>query len=275
MFYLQKESEFLEEYKDIIFIIGSPDFFGAGIQDDNKLNVLIMCIAYKDIETGYIEKDKKIVVRMKIKRNELDYYKNIIKRESIVKLKVRCEKEQGDKLAEFLLADIIDNNYKKDEDLNSMLEEYLKPVYYNDAILGDFLYNRTVASFDKELEWVNNKKILVAFDDSTESDKNRAVSFLRDIFLNKEKFDKKVKEYCAMRIIKEGNNVSAKNSRNTIDDEIFIKEFMSKIDFLEIIVHEMDDYVNYRLGNKQFSKMDIIVGGDLNGNLLDPYITPF
>ena len=274
MFYLQKESEFLEEYKDVAFIIGSPDFFGARTEDDDKINVLIMCIAYKDIEIGYIEKNKKIVVRMKIYEKELDYYKKIIKRESIVKLKVRYEKEQGEELAEFLLADIIDNNYK-DEDLNKMLKEYLTPICYNDEVLGSFLYNRMVGSFDKEIEWVNNKKILAAFDDSNESDKNKAASFLRDVFLNKEEFDKKVKDYSARKIIREGNNISSKNGGNTIDEEVFIKQFMGKMDFVEIIVHEKDDYVNYRLGNKNVFKMDIIVEGNLNGNLFNAFISPF
>ena len=59
MFFLQKESEFLDEYKDVAFIIGSPEFLGAKSENDNKINVLMICIAYKDIETGYIEKIKK------------------------------------------------------------------------------------------------------------------------------------------------------------------------------------------------------------------------
>ena len=58
MFFLQKESEFLDEYKDVAFIIGSPEFLGAKSENDNKINVLMICIAYKDIETGYIEKNK-------------------------------------------------------------------------------------------------------------------------------------------------------------------------------------------------------------------------
>ena len=165
MFYLQKESEFRDEYKDIAFIIGSPDFLGAKTEDDNKINVLIICIAYKDMETNYIEKNKKILVRMKIDEKEMDYYKSILKRESVVKLKVRYEKEQGEELAEFLLADIIDSNYE-DEDLTPMLKEYLEPIYYKDEVLGDFLYNRMVGSFDKEFDWVNNRKILIAFDDA-------------------------------------------------------------------------------------------------------------
>ena len=274
MFYLQKESEFSEEYKDVAFIIGSPDFFGAKTEDDDKINVLIMCIAYKDIETGCIEKNKKIVVRMKIYEKELDYYKKIIKRESIVKLKVRYEKEQGEELAEFLLADIIDNNYE-DEDLNKMLKEYLTPISYNDEVLGSFLYNRMVGSFDKEIEWVNNKKVLAAFDDSSESDNNKAALFLRDIFINKEEFDKKVKTYSARKIIRESNNITSKSGGNINDEEVIIKQFMGKMDFVEIIVHEKDDSVNYRLGNKNVFKMDIIVEGNLNGNLFNAFISPF
>ena len=188
MFYLQKESEFLDEYKDVAFIIGSPEFFGAKSEDDDRINVLMMCIAYKDIETNYIEKNKKIVVRMKIDEKDLDYYKSIIKRESVVKFKVRYEKEQGEELAEFLLSDIIENDYE-DEDLTPMLREYLKPIIYNDETLGDFLYNRALGSFDKNIAWTNNKNILIAFDDSSEYNNNKAINFFRNIFSDKEDWD--------------------------------------------------------------------------------------
>ena len=255
MFYLQKESEFLDEYKDVAFIIGSPEFFGAKSEDDDRINVLMMCIAYKDIETNYIEKNKKIVVRMKIDEKDLDYYKSIIKRESVVKFKVRYEKEQGEELAEFLLSDIIENNYE-DEDLTQMLREYLKPIIYTDETLGDFLYNRALGSFDKNIAWTNNKNILIAFDDSSEYYKDKAVNFFRNI-------------------LKEGNELSAKNGGSTIDEDDFIKEFVNKIDLIEIIVHETDNYVNYRLGNKNVFHIDVIIEGDLSGNFINAFIGRF
>ena len=270
MFFLQKESEFLDEYKDVAFIIGAPEFLGAKSEDDDRVNVLMICIAYKDIETNYIEKNKKIVVRMKIDEKDLDYYKSIIKRESVVKFKVRYEKEQGEDLAEFLLSDIIESNYK-DEDLSSMLEEYLKPIIYTDEILGDFLYNRAVGSFDKEIEWVSGNKILTAFDDSDEFNKDKAAMFFRNIYLNKDEFDTKLKDYAAKIIIKQGNEASGK----TIDADAFIREFMSKIKLMEIIVHEVHNYVNYRLGNKKVFPMDVIVEGDLNLNFSNAFISRF
>ena len=42
-----------------------------------------------------------------------------------------------------------------------MLREYLKPIIYNDETLGDFLYNRALGSFDKNIAWTNNKNILL------------------------------------------------------------------------------------------------------------------
>ena len=274
MFYLQKESEFLDEYKDVAFIIGSPEFFGAKSEDDDRINVLMMCIAYKDIETNYIEKNKKIVVRMKIDEKDLDYYKSIIKRESVVKFKVRYEKEQGEELAEFLLSDIIENNYE-DEDLTQMLREYLKPIIYTDETLGDFLYNRALGSFDKNIAWTNNKNILIAFDDSSEYYKDKAVNFFRNIFSDKEDWDIRIKDYAARKIIKEGNELSAKNGGSTIDEDDFIKEFVNKIDLIEIIVHETDNYVNYRLGNKNVFHIDVIIEGDLSGNFINAFIGRF
>ncbi|WP_297205471.1 DUF2262 domain-containing protein [uncultured Brachyspira sp.] len=274
MFYLQKESEFLDEYKDVAFIIGSPEFFGAKSEDDDRINVLMMCIAYKDIETNYIEKNKKIVVRMKIDEKDLDYYKSIIKRESVVKFKVRYEKEQGEELAEFLLSDIIENNYE-DEDLTPMLREYLKPIIYNDETLGDFLYNRALGSFDKNIAWTNNKNILIAFDDSSEYNNNKAINFFRNIFSDKEDWDIRIKDYAARKIIKDGNELSAKNGGSIVDEDAFIKEFMNKIDLIEIIVHEIDNYVNYRLGNKKVFHIDVIIEGDLSGNFINAFVGRF
>ena len=274
MFYLQKESEFLDEYKDVAFIIGSPEFFGAKSEDDDRINVLMMCIAYKDIETNYIEKNKKIVVRMKIDEKDLDYYKSIIKRESVVKFKVRYEKEQGEELAEFLLSDIIENNYE-DEDLTQMLREYLKPIIYTDETLGDFLYNRALGSFDKNIAWTNNKNILIAFDDSSEYNNNKAINFFRNIFSDKEDWDIRIKDYAARKIIKDGNELSAKNGGSIVDEDAFIKEFMNKIDLIEIIVHEIDNYVNYRLGNKNVFNIDVIIEGDLSGNFINAFIGRF
>lgn len=274
MFYLQKESEFRDEYKDAAFIIGSPDFLGAKTEDDNKINVLIICIAYKDIETNYIEKNKKIVVRMKIDEKEMDYYKSILKRESVVKLKVRYEKEQGEELAEFLLADIIDSNYK-DEDLTPMLKEYLEPIYYKDEVLGDFLYNRMVGSFDKEFDWINNIKVLIAFDDADEYYKEKSVNFIRNIFSDIEYWNNEIKEYSARSIISQGNKAAAKRGENTVDEREFVKEFANKIDLIEIIIHEKDDYVNYRLGNKRVFPLDVIVEGDLRGNFINAFISQF
>ena len=274
MFYLQKESEFLDEYKDVAFIIGSPEFFGAKSEEDDRINVLMMCIAYKDIETNYIEKNKKIVVRMKIDEKDLDYYKSIIKRESVVKFKVRYEKEQGEELAEFLLSDIIENNYE-DEDLTQMLREYLKPIIYTDETLGDFLYNRALGSFDKNIAWTNNKNILIAFDDSSEYNNNKAINFFRNIFSDKEDWDIRIKDYAARKIIKDGNELSAKNGGSTIDEDDFIKEFVNKIDLIEIIVHETDNYVNYRLGNKKVFHIDVIIEGDLSGNFINAFVGRF
>lgn len=274
MFYLQKESEFLDEYKDVAFIIGSPEFLGAKSENDNKINVLMICIAYKDMETNYIEKNKKIVVRMKIDEKDLDYYKNIIKRESVVKFKVRYEKEQGEDLAEFLLSDIIESNYE-DIDLTPMLEEYIKPIIYTDEIIGDFLYNRALGSFDKELLWTNDKKILIAFDDSEEIYKDKAINFFRNIYSDKNGWDRKIKDYAARKIIRQGNEVSVNKGGNTIDENLFVLEFMNKIELIEIVVHEVHNYVNYRLGNKNVFPMDVIVEGDLNCEFFNAVISKF
>ena len=50
---------------------------------------------------------------------------------------------------------------------------------------------------------------------------------------------------------------------------------MNKIDLIEIIVHEIDNYVNYRLGNKKVFHIDVIIEGDLSGNFINAFVGRF
>ena len=54
-----------------------------------------------------------------------------------------------------------------------------------------------------------------------------------------------------------------------------LSKFMNKIELSEIIIHEHDNYVNYRLGNKKVFPLDVIVEGDLNGNFMNAFISQF
>ena len=87
------------------------------------------------------------------------------------------------------------------------------------------------------------------------------------MFLLGQSFDRK--------IIKDGNELSAKNGGSIVDEDAFIKEFMNKIDLIEIIVHEIDNYVNYRLGNKKVFHIDVIIEGDLSGNFINAFVGRF
>ena len=87
--------------------------------------------------------------------------------------------------------------------------------------------------------------------------------------------DKKIRDYSSKKIIKEGNYITEKSGGNSIKEETFIKEIMGKIDFVSVMVHEKDNYVNYRLGNRAIFNVDIIVEGDLNGNLFNAFISSF
>lgn len=76
---------------------------------------------------------------MKIYENELEHYKNLIKEKIYWQIKSNIWKRTGWGGSEFLLSDIVGNNYK-DDDLNKIPKEYLEPIYYNDDVLWDFLY---------------------------------------------------------------------------------------------------------------------------------------
>ena len=151
-------SNFDDEIFDIAFVLKKQNL-SAGKSKGKYYTLLVSAIAYKNIITNEIIENENLLIVKEIE--DTNHYFQIFRNKTIVRLKVRKEKDSSDLYIRFLLEDVVDNDYK-DDDLNIILEKYSRPVYYKDEELGDFEFDKSIDMFSKNIEW-NDDNISVLF----------------------------------------------------------------------------------------------------------------
>ncbi|EKV58267.1 DUF7021 domain-containing protein [Brachyspira hampsonii] len=193
--------DFDDEIFDIAFILKRSCCKYGKLPWDKYDTLFVSAIALKNIAANEIIENTHIIIHKKIEK--VQEYVKIFKDESIVRLNVRKEKDPDDFYINFLLEDIVDNDYK-DDDLNIILEKYSDVIYYKDEELGDVELNKDINSFKKEMPWTNNN-ILIFFDNIDEEFNKRSVNIIKKIFANKKDIDRRLKECAAESIFKPCN----------------------------------------------------------------------
>ena len=172
---------FDDEIFDMAFVLKRSCCKYNKIPWDKYYTLFISAIALKNITANLIIENTHIIINKKVEQAE--EYLKILKDESIVRLKVRKEKDPDDFYINFLLEDIVDSNYK-DDDLNSILEKYSEVIYYKDEELGDFELNKDINSFKKEMPWADSN-ISIFFDNIDEEFNKQSVDIIKKYSLIK------------------------------------------------------------------------------------------
>lgn len=225
---------------------------------------MVSAIAYKNISTNEIIENEKLLIVKEIEDTE--HYFQIFRDKTIVRLKVRKEKNSDGFYIRFLLEDIIDTDYK-DNDLNIILEKYLEPVYYKDKELGDFELDKSINSFEKNMSWINNSDISVSFDDIDEEYNKNSIDIIKKIFADKKDIDKKVKEYVAENLLEDANSWNDDADKPNIDKE----EFAKLISLTSITIYE-DNITFWFDDGDIFWGHSIVVESDSDFNFEDAHI---
>lgn len=197
---------------------------------------------------------------------DTEHYFQIFRDKTIVRLKVRKEKNSDGFYIRFLLEDIIDTDYK-DNDLNIILEKYLEPVYYKDKELGDFELDKSINSFEKNMSWINNSDISVSFDDIDEEYNKNSIDIIKKIFADKKDIDKRVKEYAAENLLEDANSWNDDADKPNIDKE----EFAKLISLTSITIYE-DNITFWFDDGDIFWGHSIVVESDSDFNFEDAHI---
>ena len=254
---------FDDEILDVAFVLKKQNL-SAGKSKGKYYTLLVSAIAYKNIITNEIIENENLLIVKEIE--DTKHYFQIFRNKTIVRLKVRKEKDSSGLYMRFLLEDIIDTNYK-DNDLNIILEEYSKPIYYKDKELGEFELDKSINMFNKNIEWDNNN-ISISFENIDEEVNKKSADIIRKIFDSKKDIDKKLKEYISENLIEDANTWNDDDDNPNINKEDFLK----LITLTSITIIYEDNITFYFDDGDIFSGHVIAVDSDYDFNFAEPYI---
>ncbi|WP_297276133.1 DUF2262 domain-containing protein [uncultured Brachyspira sp.] len=255
-------SNFDDEIFDIAFVLKKQNL-SAGKSKGKYYTLLVSAIAYKNIITNEIIENENLLIVKEIE--DTNHYFQIFRNKTIVRLKVRKEKDSSDLYIRFLLEDVVDNDYK-DDDLNIILEKYSRPVYYKDEELGDFEFDKSIDMFSKNIEW-NDDNISVLFKNIDKEVNKKSADIIKKIFANKKDVDKKLKDYISENMLEDANSWND-------DDKPHIskEEFIKLITLTSITIIYENNITFYFDDGDIFSGHVIAVDSDYDFNFAEPYI---
>ena len=253
---------FDDEIFDIAFVLKKQNL-SAGKSKGKYYTLLVSAIAYKNIITNEIIENENLLIVKEIE--DTNHYFQIFRNKTIVRLKVRKEKDSSDLYIRFLLEDVVDNDYK-DDDLNIILEKYSRPVYYKDEELGDFEFDKSIDMFSKNIEW-NDDNISVLFKNIDKEVNKKSADIIKKIFANKKDVDKKLKDYISENMLEDANSWND-------DDKPHIskEEFIKLITLTSITIIYENNITFYFDDGDIFSGHVIAVDSDYDFNFAEPYI---
>ena len=254
---------FDDEILDVAFVLKKQNL-SAGKSKGKYYTLLVSAIAYKNIITNEIIENENLLIVKEIE--DTKHYFQIFRNKTIVRLKVRKEKDSSGLYMRFLLEDIIDTNYK-DNDLNIILEEYSKPIYYKDKELGEFELDKSIDMFSKDMLW-NDDNISVLFKNIDEEVNKKSADIIKKIFSSKKDIDKKLKEYISENMLEDSNSWNDDDDKPNISKEEFIK----LITLTSINIIYEDNITFYFDDGDIFSRHVIAVDSDYDFNFAEPYI---
>lgn len=271
------DDRFSREVIEIDAVTGASGF-GAGKGGKDILwGASIDLIAWKLHGSNNEVIDEKYSLESLVDDDGLKKLRGIIGKESIIRVKVSKSSDESKNY--FKLIEVIDNLYEDDE-LNEILQEALKPVFYYDDILGRMELNKTINVFETDVDWIGSK-VNISFDNNIdETIIKDYISTAHELYNNKMEWSKKVISYAAEKLLDLANDWYEESREEYYEyfdpefeeeDEFFKYEKITKERFEELV--EPEDIVIYSNGGFSIYCSDgdifaghcIIVKGNING----------
>lgn len=254
------DSRYEKEVVEIAAVTGASGV-GAGKSGKEVVwSASIELIAWKELgQDSGIEEE---TVRLEWPEPEIDGRHEKKNREleanTVVRLQVR-KSEQG-----FLLVSVLDASYR-DGELDAILEEALKPVFYEDPVLGTFQLDKRVNTFERPVTWAGEEGTLyIDLDD--EEEMKSAMETAHILFKDQESWSKKVREFAAKELVELANDWLEEEDEADID-EITEEMFAKRIGLDTISAYPDGAFDIFYFDDDMFWGHCIIVSGNVDGEM--------
>jgi hypothetical protein len=257
-----KKSEFEKQFGPEIMHIAvliDPTGFGAGRAGKEKYwTVNVGITAWQDVSSGSVHVVENC--RLKAMVENTDELRDNLKANSIVTVKAR----KGE--THFLLKEVIESSDTYPE-LEKMLEAQLKPVYYEDVVLGTFTLDKSVKTFDNKIEWLG-KSISVTFDLGAAEEMRDAVSILHTLVKEQREWDERARKFAAEELTDLANDWQDEDEEEGDGEDGITEEDFARRIILETISVDEDGEFTFWFGDDDIFYGHVIM---VAGNLKDGF----
>lgn len=254
----QFEQRFPEELIEIIALTGHSGVGGSKFGESSLWTASISLLAWKELHKGQPVVKEEISLDWLVTDEEFEESRDLLQEHSIVKLQVRKAEDM------MMLVRVLDNHYQDDE-LERILHEELKPVYYNDEILGQFELEKSVNIFKKKITWLNEDCSLYFNWDENKAAMDESLKTAHELFNNQAQWDKAIRNYAAKELVDLANDWLQDNEEAEIT-EITKELFVELMSIDSISVYNDGEFEIFFSDGDMFWGHSIIVNGDINGN---------
>ncbi|WP_010681009.1 DUF7021 domain-containing protein [Acetivibrio cellulolyticus] len=144
------ESRFNGDVIEIAAVTGASGSSAGRAGKDIMWTASIDLIAWKNLCGNEPVVKEDIRLQWMADDEEWGKTRNILGKNTIIRLHVRKSEKS------MMLVKILDNTYR-DEELEVILQDSMKPVFYNDEVLGEFELDKTVKLFEKKIIWAGER----------------------------------------------------------------------------------------------------------------------
>jgi hypothetical protein len=251
------QSRFTEAVIEISAVTGALGTSAGRAGNDELWTASIELIAWKTLHNNEPVKKEEIRIQWLVDDKEWQETRNMIDAYTIVKLQVR----RGE--SSMMLVDLLDPAYK-DNELERILDEAKKPVYYHDEILGKFTLEKGVKLFEKRASW-NGEECYLCFDWNEDSHiMKSALETAHTLFNEQNEWARKIRTYAAEELVELANDWLQEDDEAEVD-EITKEMFINSIKVTSISVDPDGEFTIYFSDGDMFGGHCIIVDGNISG----------
>lgn len=249
------ENRFSEEIFEVAAVTASLGV-GAGKGGKEELwRASINLIAWKDLSSSEPVVKEEVNLAWLTDNEGLKEWQKNIKGSSIIKLKLR----KGER--SFMLVELIDADYK-DEELQYILQEELKPVFYQDELLGRFQLDKGIKTFKTDITLAGEKGRLY-FDLDEDVRMEDSLKTAHELFKNQKDWSDKIRAYAASELLELANDwIDEEDDIDEVTEEMFIES----IELDTISVYPKGEFEIFFFDGGLFAGHCIIVSGNINGS---------
>ena len=190
-------------------------------------------------------------------------------KEQICRLRIRLMKEERAwdlAIRPWCISEVV-SHHEDCPKLQSILDEYHKPVVIYDQVLGELTLDKDFGSFEGEIKWCG-QKVLLSLEVNAENKASwtRARSAAKKLLAESEIYDKAMRAFAAEKLTALANDwlsQDEENSRNFKTDPITEEELASLISMINLSITSGGSFIAWFDCDEMFTDHAVRVSGSI------------